>query len=156
MSVPPIRRAVPEDAEAILPMATELYAMEELAFEPARARVALGRLLGEPGLGFVVVADDPAGGLAGYAICTFGFDLEFAGRDAFVTEVLVAAPWRGQGLGPLLLEALEREAAACDVHALHLLVRPDNPKALAIYHARGFTTNPRVFLSKRISSLREA
>ena len=150
MSLPSIRRAMPADAEAILPMATELYAIEELEFEPARARVALGKLLGDAGLGFAVVADDPAGGLAGYAICTFGFDLEFAGRDAFVTEVLVAAAWRGRGLGPLLLEAVEREAAACDVHALHLLVRPDNPKALAVYHARGFTQNPRVFLSKRL------
>ena len=150
MSLPAIRRAAPADADAILPMATELYAIEELAFEPDRARLALARLLGEDNLGFAVVADDPAGGLAGYAICTFGFDLEFAGRDAFVTEVLVAAPWRGRGLGAALLEAVEREAAASDVHALPLLVRHDNPKALAVYRARGFTENPRVFLSKRL------
>jgi len=152
MSLPAIRRATVADADAILPMATELYEMEELAFDPARARVALGKLLGDANLGFAVVADDPAGGLAGYAICTFGFDLEFAGRDAFVTEVLVAAPWRGRGLGPLLLEGVEREAAACEVHALHLLVRPDNPRALAVYHARGFVTNPRLFLSKRLAT----
>jgi ribosomal protein S18 acetylase RimI-like enzyme len=157
MSLPVIRRAAPGDADAILPMATELYALEDLRFEPARARVALGKLLGDPSLGFAMVADDPGGGLAGYAICTFGFDLEFAGRDAFVTEVLVAEAWRGRGLGAAMLEAVEREAAGNDVHALHLLVRPDNPKALAVYHARGFVTNERLFLSKRlIGSLREA
>lgn len=146
-----IRRAELSDADAILPMATELYALEELPFDPLRARLALGRLIADPSLGFVLVADDPDGGLAAYAICTFGFDLEFAGRDAFLTEVLVATSWRGRGLGTTMLEAVEREAREQEVHALHLLVRPDNPAALAVYAARGFAANPRVFLSKRLT-----
>jgi len=143
-----IRRATADDAAAILPLATELYAMEDLAFDAARARGALDKLLGDPDLGLVVLADDPAGGVAGYGICTFGFDLEFAGRDAFITEVFVAAAWRGRGLGTAILEAVEREAAAAGVGALHLLVRPDNGPALALYEARGYLRNPRAFLSK--------
>jgi ribosomal protein S18 acetylase RimI-like enzyme len=96
-----------------------------------------------------MVADD-GGQVAGYANCTYGFDLEFGGRDAFLTELIVAAPWRGRGIGPALLDALEAEARACDVHALHLLARTDNAPALAIYKARGYAIVPRHFLSKRL------
>jgi ribosomal protein S18 acetylase RimI-like enzyme len=137
------------DAAAILPLATELYALEELSFDPARAAVALDRLLGDPSLGFLMVADDD-GAIAGYASCTFGFDLEFGGRDAFLTELIVAARWRGRGIGPALVDALEVEARACDVHALHLLARTDNASALAIYKARGYAIVPRHFMSKRL------
>jgi ribosomal protein S18 acetylase RimI-like enzyme len=149
--LPPIRRARPTDAPAILPMATELYQLEELAFSPGAARGALDRLLADPDLGFALVADDPDGPLAAYAICTYGYDLEFAGRDAYLTEVLVAAPWRGVGLGQAMLAAVEGEAQANQVHALHLLVRQDNPAALAVYQARGFAVMPRLFLSKRLA-----
>ena len=150
MTLPEIRRAELADAPTIVPMATELYQLESLEFDPARAAVALDTLLRSPDVGFVLAAPDPAGGLAAYAICTFGFDLEFGGRDAFLTELLVAESWRGRGLGPVMLEAVEREARACGVHALHLLVRPDNPAALNIYKARGFTAKEHMVLSKRL------
>jgi len=150
MSLPPIRRAGPADGAAIVPMATELYQLESLAFDPARAAIALDTLLTSPEIGFALTADDASGGLAAYAICTFGFDLEFGGRDAFLTELLVAEAWRGRGLGQAMLEAVEREAIACQVHALHLLVRPDNPAALNVYKARGFAAKEHLVLSKRL------
>jgi ribosomal protein S18 acetylase RimI-like enzyme len=148
--LPEIRRATPADAPAIVPMATELYQLESLEFDPARAATALDTLLASPEVGFVLAAPDPAGGLAAYGIVTFGFDLEFGGRDAFLTELLVAETWRGRGLGQAMLEAIEREARACQVHALHLLVRPDNPAALNVYKARGFTAKAHLVLSKRL------
>jgi ribosomal protein S18 acetylase RimI-like enzyme len=150
VTLPAIRRAVAADAAQVFPLAIELYQLETLAFDLARARLALDRLIAEPGLGFVVVADDPAGPLAGYAICTFGFDLEFAGRDGFITEVLIAGAWRGRGHGHALLEGLEREASAHDVQALHLLVRPENEAAIALYERHGYQRNRRHFLTKRI------
>jgi ribosomal protein S18 acetylase RimI-like enzyme len=151
VTLPVIRRATAADAAQIVPMAVALYQLEELPFDVPRARAALDRLIGEADLGFAVVADDPSGPLAGYGICTFGFDLEFAGRDAFITEVLITEAWRGRGLGHALLEGLEREARASSVEALHLLVRPENEAALALYQARGYLRNPRLFLSKRLA-----
>jgi ribosomal protein S18 acetylase RimI-like enzyme len=148
---PPIRRAAVADAAAILPLAIELYALEELGFDPAKARGALDRLLADPSLGFAMVAAPAGDGLAGYAVCTFGYDLEFGGRDAYLTEILVASPWRGRGLGDALLAAVEAEAVACDVHALHLLARADNAAGLALYHRRGYVAAPRTFLSKRLA-----
>lgn len=145
------RRATVDDAAAILPLATELYQLEDLPFDAPRARVALDKLLSSPELGFAIVAVDN-NSVAGYAICTFGFDLEFAGRDAFLTEVLVAEAFRGRGLGTELLDAVEAEARACDVHALHLMVRPENDPARALYARRGYASNPRLVLTKRLAT----
>ncbi len=144
------RRARPEDAAAILPLSAELYAMEGLGFDRDAARTALDHLLVHPELGFAFVAEDDDGRVLGYAICTYGYDLEFNGRDALLTEVLVAAPARVRGIGNVLLAEVEREAAREGAHAVHLLVRPDNAPALALYEGRGYEKNPRYFLSKRV------
>jgi len=53
-----LRRATIEDASAILPLATELYQLEDLAFDPPRAKLALEKLLGDPQLGFAIVAEE--------------------------------------------------------------------------------------------------
>lgn len=151
MTAPALRRATPADAPAILAMSIELYALEHRAYDPATARAALDRLLAEPPLGFAIVVEDPSGALAGYAICTLGFDLEFGGHDAFLTEVFVADEARGQGLGRALLDAVLAEARASEIAAVHLLVRPDNPRAIELYESRGFVRDDAVVLTKRLT-----
>jgi ribosomal protein S18 acetylase RimI-like enzyme len=80
---------------------------------------------------------------------TFGYDLEFAGRDAFLTELWVDPPARGSGAGGAALALLDPELRALGVHALHLLVRPDNP-ALRLYRRSGFVASPRITMTRRL------
>jgi GNAT superfamily N-acetyltransferase len=44
----------------------------------------------------------------GYAILTYGYDLEFGGMDAYLTDLFLAEPDRGRGLGQWLLGEVER------------------------------------------------
>lgn len=143
---PVIRRARVEDADAILPLSLALMADESIAAPPG-LRDGLVRLLGDAALGFVLVDD----GLRGHAVCTFGYDLEFAGRDAWLTELYVGLAHRGSGLGAALLAAVEREAAAHGVCALHLQVRPDNPSR-RLYARAGFAPVPREVMTKPLGA----
>jgi ribosomal protein S18 acetylase RimI-like enzyme len=83
---------------------------------------------------------------------TFNWDLEFGGRDAFLTELYLVASARGTGLGTHALRAIERASVALDVKALHLLVRPENTVARRLYAAAGYVSPPRLLLGKVFDS----
>jgi ribosomal protein S18 acetylase RimI-like enzyme len=122
---------------------------ERVPWRRKRVLPALRRLLREPRLGRVVVAEARAGEkLHGYAIATFGYDLEFAGPDAFVTEIYVRPRHRGAGEGRRLLDAVAEKMRKGGASAIHLGVWPSNRTARRLYASAGFTPIGRLFLSK--------
>ena len=80
----------------------------------------------------------------------FGYDLEFAGRDAWLTELWVDDDARNTGAGGTALAMLEIELRPLGVRALHLQVRPENP-ALRLYERAGFSRSPRLILTRRLA-----
>lgn len=146
------RRGTHADVSSLLRLMQSFNSSEGIPWRAEVARLALERLINEPELGFVVTArrgpEDP---IVGYGIGTFGYDLEFGGRDAFVTELFVLRPSRGQGIGRSLLRRLlldlEREGA----RAVHLLVTPGNAAARSLYDAEGFRSSNRIFMTRRPS-----
>ncbi len=143
-----IRAANVEDSDVLLPMIRGLFGDESIPFDAVRVRVPLLRLLGDASLGCVTIAMRRRQA-CGYAIVTWGFDLEYDGRDAFLTELWVEPEHRGAGLGARLLAAVEAAARAAGAGAIHLQVRPENP-AQRLYLRTGFGASPRMFLSKRV------
>ncbi|HEX3482085.1 MAG TPA: GNAT family N-acetyltransferase [Kofleriaceae bacterium] len=161
------------DIAAVLPRTLALNAHEGIAVDAAVLEAALDRLLRDPAIGGVWLIerseteggapDGSAGGaggsaprgieqdavVIGYAIATFGYDLEFAGRDALLTELWIDPPARGSGAGRAALALLDPELRARGVHALHLQVRPDNP-ALQLYRRSGFVASPRITMTRRL------
>src|SRR5262245_16008659 len=83
-----LRPATLDDLSEVLPRTLALNAHEGIAVDPAALEAALVRLLGDPGIGGVWLVERD-GAPIGYAIATFGYDLEFAGRDAFLTEIWI-------------------------------------------------------------------
>jgi ribosomal protein S18 acetylase RimI-like enzyme len=140
--------AAVEDLTALLPRTRALNAHEGIPVDAAAIEAALARLLGDPSIGRVWLVER-AGAVIGYAIVTFGYDLEFAGRDAFLTELWIDPASRGQGAGGAALRLLDPELRALGVHALHLQVRPENP-AVRLYERSGFVTVPRVTMTHRL------
>jgi hypothetical protein len=59
-----------------------------------------------------------------------------------------------RGLGRRALAAIELEATTLGVHAIHLGVRPENARALALYRASGYQAPPRIIVSKRLATAR--
>jgi ribosomal protein S18 acetylase RimI-like enzyme len=143
-----IRVATTADTDALLPMIRGLFGDESIAWDESRTRAALVRLLADASIGRVTIAHDGAAA-CGYAIVTWGFDLEFGGRDAFLTELWVEPAHRGSGLGTRLLGVVETAAREAGAGAIHLQVRPENP-AQRLYRRAGFDASPRLFLSRTL------
>ncbi len=144
-----LRRATPDDLDAILPRTRALNAGEGIEIAEPSLEAALRRLLAEPGLGGCWLIEQ-GGMMRGYAIVTFGYDLEFGGRDAYLTELWIDPEARGHGAGTAALALLDGELRALEVRALHLLVRPENP-AVRLYERAGFEASPRLFMTRRLA-----
>ena len=142
-----IRLATAADADPLLPLMQAFNAEEAIPWRPDAMRAAFVELTGDPRLGFALVAL-AAGAPVGYVVVTYGYDLEWAGRDAFVTELFVAASARRRGIAHRLLRDAEANARRHDTHALHLVVRPANEAAMALYRHAGFDVIPRVVMTK--------
>lgn len=142
-----LRRATPADLPDILPRTLALNAHEGIVVAPSALEAALRTLLSDPAAGGVWLIEDEA--VVGYAIVTFGYDLEFAGRDAWLTELWVDEHARGNGAGAAALAQLDAELRPLGVRALHLQVRPENP-ALRLYERAGFARSPRLVLTRRL------
>lgn len=143
-----IRRAALGDAERILDLASELYLEDgDVPFIRESAAYALATLLSDESVGEVWVADSD-GDIVGYLILTWGFSLEFHGRDAFIDEVFVSPQHRGQGLGSQLIELAESSCRAHDVRALHLEVERGNDRARELYRRFGFIEHSRLLMSR--------
>ena len=143
-----LRPATLDDLAELLPRTRALNAHEGIAIDPAVLEAALERLLRDQGLGGAWLVERD-GAAIGYAIVTFGYDLEFGGRDAYLTELWIDPTARGRGAGGAAIALLDPELRARGVHALHLQVRPDNP-ALRLYRRSGFVASPRITMTRRL------
>ena len=74
-------------------------------------------------------------GLCGYFVLTWGFDLEWNGRDAFLSELFLIPDARGKALGAAALSWRVPEPPP------HFLRRQSPPEQLAI--ARNFSGSDR-------------
>ena len=144
-----VSRAGIEHVAGIVPLMAAFNDAEAIPWRPDTMVPALRRLLGEPVLGLGVVAQDPStAALVGYARGTFGYDLEFAGADAFVTELYVDPAFRARGVGRALLESVVEEISRAGANAVHLMVRPENQRARALYERSGFREVPRRLMTR--------
>ena len=143
-----LQLATPDDLETVLPRTRALNAHEGIEIAAPALEAALRRLLADRGIGGCWIA--ARGGAAiGYAIVTFGYDLEFGGRDAYLTELWIDPEERGRGAGAAVLALLDGELRALEVRALHLVVRPENP-AMRLYERAGFEASPRRVMTRRL------
>jgi ribosomal protein S18 acetylase RimI-like enzyme len=140
-----------DDEPELAPLMAAFNQIEEIVWKPEVMLAALRRLLRECDLGVILVARARSTrAIVGYGVATFGYDLEFAGRDAFITELFVVPAKRGQGLGQLLLDSVVEKLREYDVSAVHLMVRPENERARRLYEHRGFRVAPRIMMTRRI------
>jgi len=95
--VPPtFRIAADSDADFLLGMMQEYYVYDGHAFDRSRARAALLTFLREPSFGRAWLICD--GEVAvGYIVLTFGYSLEYLGRDAFIDEFFLRESHPGRG-----------------------------------------------------------
>jgi ribosomal protein S18 acetylase RimI-like enzyme len=144
-----LRPATPDDFGQLFSRTRALNAHEGIELDDAALERAVRRLLAEPDLGRAWLIERDDGVVIGYAIVTWGYDFEFGGRDAYLTELWIDSELRGQGAGAAALAELVTEMKRHAVGALHLLVRPDNP-ARRLYERAGFVASPRVVMTRTL------
>ncbi|MEN8161490.1 MAG: GNAT family N-acetyltransferase [Myxococcota bacterium] len=139
--------AGPDDLEALLGPVARFNAEQGYAFDEPTARGALAELLARPELGRVyrIASDDRP---VGYAVLCFGWSLEWGGRDAFLDEIYLEPPARGQGVGRAALDALLETARELGVRAVHLEVEAANEAGQRLYRGAGFVGNERRILTR--------
>jgi ribosomal protein S18 acetylase RimI-like enzyme len=141
--------AAEADVPTVLGMMQLFNVLEAVPWRPHAAEHALRKLLADAALGVVGLLQR-SDALAGYFVLTWGYDLEWAGRDAFLTELFLLPEARGQGLGSSAMTLLEQLAKDHGARALHLMVREENARARRLYERQGYHCPPRIFLTKEL------
>ncbi|MEO1146880.1 MAG: GNAT family N-acetyltransferase [Cyanobacteria bacterium J06638_22] len=133
--------------ETLMQLMGEFYAYEALPFDEQAARSALQLILGNDAYGCVyVIRIDEA--IAGYLAITFGFSLEYGGRDAFLDEIYLRAAYRRRGIGSRSLQFAEAVCREQGVKALHLEAERQNTSAQAFYRKAEFVDHDRILFTK--------
>jgi ribosomal protein S18 acetylase RimI-like enzyme len=148
-----VREATDADTALILDMMEAFNVFEKIPWRRETGELALRTLLSDTRLGVVAIVEEGEATL-GYLVVTWGYDLEWNGRDAFLTELFLVPEARGRGVGTLALDRAEALAARHGARALHIMVRHENEPARRLYARAGYVSPPRLFLTKVLSEPR--
>ena len=103
---PTFTLAESRDADLLVELMRESYAFEHMTFDEAVARHSLQQITSNRFYGLVYLIS-VEGKVAGYVVLTFGFSLEFHGRDALIDELYLREGYRGKGFGKASLEHID-------------------------------------------------
>ncbi len=104
-------RAGAADLERVLAFIKAYYDFDGIPFKASQIKRGLHALLENSSLGQVWLIHRNAQDV-GYAVITFGYDLEFGGRLATITELYIAAPTGGSAWAPKQSASSRRPAAS--------------------------------------------
>ena len=137
------------DLETLQRLVRLYYEFDGIPYREEEIASGLKVLLGNPTLGqsWLVLC---GGKSIGYVILTFGFDLEFGGRQATMTDLYLETEHRGHGAGRRVIEHVQEFCKQAGVRALELQAERHNSQAIAFYKSCGFESHDRVPMSKRI------
>ncbi len=121
-----LRRAVLSDLDRLVELENRCFDIDRLSRRSFRHLLTRGHA--------VTLLDEEAGQIRGYAMVLFN-----AGTSlARLYSIAVDRPWRGRGLGRLLIQEAEREALAHDCVTIRLEVRRDNVPTISLYRQMGY------------------
>ena len=126
-----------EELPLLLPLVTAYHEFESIHQTDQYRQKALSDLLSDNSLGGIwLIAQDTH--TAGYIALTFGYSIEFGGRDAFIDEFYICPELRGQGLGKKALDLIQAVSKSLGIRALHLEVAHANKRAQRLYTHANF------------------
>jgi ribosomal protein S18 acetylase RimI-like enzyme len=139
----------PSDWQELIALVRAYYRFDDIRFKAATVGPALKRLLEDESLGRAWIIRDGVH-LAGYAILTFNYDVEFGGVEGIVTDLFIHAPYRGLGIGRQVMALIDGYCRLAGIHALELQVEKDNGDAQEFYRRLGFKTLSRLVMSRAV------
>jgi len=141
-----IRFASRSDQSGVLALIKAYYRFDSITFDHARIGHALDRLLRSRSLGRIWLIEVAKRELAGYAILTYNYDLEFGGVQGIITDLFIREAYRRQGLGARMISAIVSFCRTNGISAIELQVTRGNRRARDFYHSLGFETLDRLVM----------
>jgi ribosomal protein S18 acetylase RimI-like enzyme len=143
-----IRAAAISDIDQLLHMMRGLQQDDpwSVPFCEKDVRESLRELLDNASAGRVFIIRDTEFCI-GYLVISFGFSLEYGGKNAWIDELFIRSELRGKGIGSKALEFATQSARDSGAKVLHLAVNRGNP-AIELYRRHGFEDHNRYLLSK--------
>lgn len=133
-----IGEADSRDLPALTALLGELFAQErDFAPDPEKQLRALRLILAHPDRGRLFVLRE-SGRAIGMANALFTISTAEGGPVVLLEDVIVAARYRGRGLGQQLVARVLRWAEQEGFHRVTLLTDPDNAPARRLYERLGF------------------
>ena len=137
-----IEKATQSDIPALCELLSVLFSQEaEFHPDPAAERRGLAAILGDPGIGLILVARQ-GGAIAGMVNLLFTVSTALGERVALLEDMVVAPAYRGSGVGGRLLEAAIEQARRQGCRRITLLTDRVNEAAQRFYARQGFTASP--------------
>src|SRR5262249_3406540 len=126
-------QATPEDYLMLREMAVAFHTEDGHPLNAAGVAAIAQLLNGEPfARAWIARCGNEA---AGYVVITMGFDIEYGGRDGFISDLYLRPHIRGRGLGKAMLEFAVSQATSLGIRTLHLEVEKHNGKAAELYNS---------------------
>ncbi|OKH37115.1 GNAT family N-acetyltransferase [[Phormidium ambiguum] IAM M-71] len=140
-----------DDRYLLLSLTKEFYQIEHLTYNVEVLNKCFDEIFTNDNLAtiwIIYIEREPAG----YVVLTFGYSLEFHGRDALIDEFYIRESYRSQGIGKQTLEFVLTTCQTLGIKAVHLEVSHENNRAKTIYQKAGFVAHDRYFMTKWINS----
>jgi ribosomal protein S18 acetylase RimI-like enzyme len=118
-------------------------------FDENKARESLTNLANNNNLGRIWIIQyvlKPVG----YVILTFGYNIEYKGRDAFIDEFYIEKEYRSRGIGKETMDYVVKESKKLGIKAIHLEVERNNETAKNLYLKFQFKDNVRILMTRWI------
>jgi GNAT superfamily N-acetyltransferase len=144
------RSARNADLPLLLELVQEFHEFEELPFDPSLDRTALEQIVMDPSLGRIWLIYESSN-VIGYVIVTFGYSLEYRGREACVDELYLRPAYRRRGIGSQTLHFVESECRSLNINFLSLEVDRHNNTAQIVYRKAGFDDRGYCLMTKSIA-----
>jgi GNAT superfamily N-acetyltransferase len=140
MSEPMFVRALPSDLERVLGFIREYYKFDGIPFRSREIKEGLEVLLRDRSIGrvwLIRLGEQEVG----YFILTFGYDLEFGGRQATLTDLYIADGYRRLGLGSKTLQFLEENLPGICSRSTGASSRAEKHRGTSVLPQVGFRTS---------------
>jgi GNAT superfamily N-acetyltransferase len=146
------RVAAIADLTILLELVRKFHETEQLPFDETVDREVLANFFADTSLGqlwLIQLGNE----VIGYIMVTFGYSLEYRGRDAFIDEFYLYPQYRRQGIGTKTLAFAEDACRVSGVQALHLEADFKNPDAQRLYQRTGYQNHERILMTKQLVDL---
>ena len=144
-----IRQARISDIDALVVLLKDLFSIEEdFTFSESIQRRGLRMMLCDQKNACIIVAEKNQK-VVGMCSAQLLVSTAEGGRVAFVEDMIVARPFRREGIGKKILLSIEKWADEQDAKRLQLLADQNNMPALRFYEKMDWTTTKLICLRKK-------